>query len=152
MPSFSGYKLFLSPSIKPEPKDMADIVKCSGGEVLTKLPDHPGEGVLIVASPDDLSMLSTAVKAGVPVHSTELILSGVLRQELDLISYPLPPLPPHHHLSLLSLIFIPYHTPVLPRAMPLPPGFHLLGGGGGGGVPAWVKPSSAPNCEPPPQQ
>ena len=91
---------------------MADIIKCSGGEVLTKLPDHPGEGMLIVASPDDLSMLSTAVKAGVPVHSTELILSGVLRQELDLISYPLPhpatklsdySLPPFPHLY--SLLF-----------------------------------------------
>lgn len=67
---------------------MADIVKCSGGEVLTTLPHPVGVGVLVVASQDDLSMLSGAVEAGVPLYSTELILGGVLRQELDLESYP----------------------------------------------------------------
>ena len=56
--------------------------------MLTNLPDPPGVGVLIVASPDDLSMLSGAVSAGMATHSTELILGGVLRQELDLKSYP----------------------------------------------------------------
>ena len=67
---------------------MADIITCSGGDVLTTLPHPPGVGVLIVASPDDLSMLSTAVESGMAVHSTELILGGVLRQELDLTAYP----------------------------------------------------------------
>lgn len=84
----SGYNVYLSPSIKPPPKEMADIVKCSGGEVLTTLPHPVGVGVLVVASQDDLSMLSGAVEAGVPLYSTELILGGVLRQELDLESYP----------------------------------------------------------------
>jgi hypothetical protein len=86
----SGHRVFLSPSIKPAPKDMADIIRCGGGEVLTTLPDPPGVGVLIVASKDDLSMLSAAVEAGVAVHTPELILSGVLRQELDLDSHLLP--------------------------------------------------------------
>ena len=68
---------------------MADIVKCSGGEVLTTLPHPPGVGVLVVASQDDLSMLSGALEAGVPIYSTELILGGVLRQELNLELYPI---------------------------------------------------------------
>ena len=89
----SGYSVYLSPSIKPAPNDMTDIIQCSGGVVLTTLPDPPGVGVLIVASPDDLSMLSRAMEAGVAVYSTELILSGILRQELDLQSYPKNPLP-----------------------------------------------------------
>ena len=84
----AGQKVFLSPSIKPPPSEMADIITCSGGEVLTTLPHPPGVGVLIVASPDDLSMLSTAVESGMAVHSTEIILGGVLRQELDLTMYP----------------------------------------------------------------
>ena len=84
----AGQKVFLSPSIKPPPSEMADIITCSGGEVMTTLPYPPGVGVLIVASPDDLSMLSTAVEAGMAVHSTEIILGGVLRQELDLTAYP----------------------------------------------------------------
>ncbi|CAI8015865.1 Mediator of DNA damage checkpoint protein 1 [Geodia barretti] len=68
---------------------MGDIITCSGGEVLTTLPQPPGVGVIIVASPDDLSMLSTAVEAGMAIHSTELILGGVLRQELDLTAHQL---------------------------------------------------------------
>ena len=88
----SGQKVFLSPSIKPPPSEMTDIVTCSGGEVLTTLPHPPGVGVIIVASPDDLSMLSRAVEAGMAIHSTELILGGVLRQELDLTAYPSVPL------------------------------------------------------------
>ena len=84
----AGQKVFLSPSIKPPPSEMADIITCSGGQVLTTLPHPPGVGVLIVASPDDLSMLSTAVESGMAVHSTEIILGGVLRQELDLTVYP----------------------------------------------------------------
>ena len=83
-----GQKVFLSPSVKPPPSEMSDIITCSGGEVLTTLPNPPGVGVIIVASPDDLSMLSTAVVAGMTIHSTELILGGVLRQELDLTTYP----------------------------------------------------------------
>ena len=84
----SHQKVFLSPSIKPPPTEMADILRCSGGEVLTTLPHPPGVGLLIVASPDDLSMLSVAMEGGAEVHSTEVILGGVLRQELDLTAYP----------------------------------------------------------------
>ena len=83
----AGQKVFLSPSIKPPPSEMADIITCSGGDVLTTLPHPPGVGVLIVTSPDDLSMLSTAVESGMDIHSTEIILGGVLRQELDLTAY-----------------------------------------------------------------
>ena len=69
--------------------EMADIIKCSGGEVMTTLPHPPGVGVIIVASPDDLSMLSAAAEGGMTVHSTELILGGVLRQDIDRTTYPL---------------------------------------------------------------
>ena len=79
--------------------EMADIIKCSGGEVMTTLPRPPGVEVIIVASPDDLSMLSAAVEGGMTVHSTELILGGVLRQEIDLTTYPL-------EMSILLSLFI----------------------------------------------
>ena len=57
---------------------MADIIRCSGGEVLTTLPDPLGVGVLIGAS---LSTFSSAVVVGVAIHIPELIRSGVLRQK-----------------------------------------------------------------------
>ena len=79
--------------------EMADIIKCSGGEVMTTVPHPPGVGVIIVASPDDLSMLSAAVEGGMAVHSTELILGGVLRQEIDLTTYPI-------EISILLSLFI----------------------------------------------
>lgn len=84
----AGYKVFLTLNVKPVKKDMADIIKCSGGEVLSALPHTPEEGVIIVTCENDLSMCSEAMRAGVPVHSTELILGGVLKQELDFHSYP----------------------------------------------------------------
>ena len=67
---------------------MRDIVECAGGEVLQAPPTAPGEGVVIVACPEDLPSCQVAMATGVPVHSTELILGGVLRQELDLRAYP----------------------------------------------------------------
>ena len=68
---------------------MADIIKCSGGEVMSTMPLTPGgPGVVIVTCEEDLSTCRAAMEAGVPVHSTEFILGGVLRQELDLHSYP----------------------------------------------------------------
>ena len=84
----SGYKIFLTRSIKPERDQMADIIKCAGGEILSTLPLSAGEGIVIVACEEDVGSCRAAVEAGVPVHSTELILGGVLHQELDLHSYP----------------------------------------------------------------
>ena len=69
---------------------MADIIKCSGGDPLDFLSPVPlGERTVIVTCDDDLSMCREAAEAGVPVCSTEFILGGVLKQELDLKSYPL---------------------------------------------------------------
>ena len=68
---------------------MADIIKCSGGEPVNfDSTMSPGDKVIIVSCEADLSMCREALDAGVPVHSTELILGGVLKQELDLESYP----------------------------------------------------------------
>ncbi len=68
---------------------MADIIKCSGGEATNFVsPVSPGEKVIVISCEDDLSMCKEAMDAGVPVYSAELILGGVLKQELDLKSYP----------------------------------------------------------------
>ena len=67
---------------------MADIVKCSGGEPLDfSSPIPPGDRVVIVTCEDDLGMCRDVGE--VPVCSTELVLGGVLRQEVDVDSYPL---------------------------------------------------------------
>lgn len=67
---------------------MTDIIKCSGGEAVQfESPVLPGDRVIIISCEDDLSMCKDSMDAGVPVFSTEFILGGVLKQELDLESY-----------------------------------------------------------------
>ena len=75
---------------------MSDIIKCSGGEVFdfgaSSFSPGPGGGggekVVVIACEEDLALCKDAMESGVPVHSTELILGGVLRQELELHEYP----------------------------------------------------------------
>ena len=75
--------------MKPEREQMSDIIKCSGGEVFDfGASFSPGEKVIVIACEEDLAMCKDAMESGVPVHSTELILGGVLRQELELHEYP----------------------------------------------------------------
>ena len=121
----SGYKIFLTRSIKPERDQMADIIKCAGGEVLSTLPLSVEEGVVIVACEEDISSCRAAMEAGVPVHSTELILGGVLHQELDLHSYPTlsspVPLSFFLHLSRPPIYFP--SSSLYPLILPSPPLF-----------------------------
>ena len=85
----ANYKVYLTPNVKPEREHMSDIIKCSGGEVLDfGVSFSPGEKVIVIACEEDLGMCKDAMESGVPVHSTELILGGVLRQELELHEYP----------------------------------------------------------------
>lgn len=85
----SGYQVHLTASLKPERRQMADIIKCSGGEPVDFVPSiSPGERVLVVSCEEDSSACQGCAEAGVPVYSTELILGGVLRQQLDLDQYP----------------------------------------------------------------
>ena len=72
---------------------MSDIIKCSGGEAFdfgtsSSCSSLGGERIIVVACEEDLSICKDAMESGVPVHSTELILGGVLRQELELHEYP----------------------------------------------------------------
>ena len=86
-----GYKVYLTPHVKPERDQMSDIIKCSGGEALkftSPLSPRPEEKVIVVTCDEDLGMCKNVMEAGIPVYSTELILGGVLRQELELHSYP----------------------------------------------------------------
>ena len=85
----SGQKIFLTPNVKPVLQDMSDIIKCAGGELLDEIPLAPRKGGgLIVTCIEDLRLCQAAMEAGVQVHSTEFILSGVLQQELNFEAYP----------------------------------------------------------------
>lgn len=85
----SGYKVYLTPKVKPDREQMSDIIICSGGEpsnFMSSLPQGPK--VIVISCEEDLNMCRPCMEAGQPVHSAELILGGVLKQELSLTSYP----------------------------------------------------------------
>ncbi len=85
-----GYTVYLTANIKPQREQMADIIKCSGGEPLDYTPSvAPGDKVIVVTCEEDLNLTADACVAGVPVCSTELVLGGVLRQHVNIDLYPI---------------------------------------------------------------
>ncbi|XP_070792775.1 mediator of DNA damage checkpoint protein 1 isoform X3 [Pituophis catenifer annectens] len=81
---FQGYEIHVTPNVKPEPEHMKDIVKCSGGTLLPRMPRAFKEKRIVVSCPEDLSRCKPAQEAGVPITNAEFILMGILQQTVDL--------------------------------------------------------------------
>ncbi|KAM3847399.1 mediator of DNA damage checkpoint protein 1 isoform 1-T1 [Vipera latastei] len=86
-PLFQGYEIHVTPNVKPEPEYMKDIVKCSGGTLLPRMPRAFKEKRIVVSCPEDLSRCKPAREAGVPITNAEFILTGILQQTVDLQAY-----------------------------------------------------------------
>ncbi|XP_063439986.1 mediator of DNA damage checkpoint protein 1-like isoform X2 [Mytilus trossulus] len=82
-----GYKVHVTKSVKPEPSQMEEIIECAGGQYLSTIPKKGGDNIVIVSCPDDESLCTAAIKAGIPVVNSEFILTGILRQEVNINSY-----------------------------------------------------------------
>ena len=83
-----GYKIFLTPNVVPDRASLSDIIKCSGGQLLDALPTVKDDRILVVSCEQDLSTCKAALEAGLGLYTPELILSGALRQEFDVNTYP----------------------------------------------------------------
>ena len=83
-----GYKIFMTPNVTPDRAALSDIIKCSGGQILDVLPTTKDDQTLIVSCDQDLDTCKSAQNVGLVVYTPELILSGALRQELDVVTYP----------------------------------------------------------------
>ena len=57
-------------------------------QFLATLPKTASEQTIVISCEEDKAVCDGAVKAGIPVVSAEFILTGALRQEPDLNSYP----------------------------------------------------------------
>ncbi|XP_041484152.1 mediator of DNA damage checkpoint protein 1-like [Lytechinus variegatus] len=86
---FDGYKLHVTPGVKPDPQQMKDIIRCAGGEYVAKLPTKHIPQLVIVSCDGDKSLWAGPRKAGIPVVSSEFILTGILRQAILLDDYQL---------------------------------------------------------------
>uniref|UniRef100_A0A2D4MJT8 BRCT domain-containing protein n=1 Tax=Micrurus spixii TaxID=129469 RepID=A0A2D4MJT8_9SAUR len=81
---FQGYEIHVTPNVKPEPEYMKDIIKCSGGTSLARMPRIFKEKRVVVSCSKDLSRCKPAQEAGVPITNAEFLLTGILQQAVDL--------------------------------------------------------------------
>jgi PAX-interacting protein 1 len=98
-----GYWLHATASVQPSPESLRDIIECAGGRLVSsseaqgrfgrKFERMAGSEVqfLVLSTPEDLSsgLCTLFTSHSVPVYNAELVLTGALRQQLDLSQYPL---------------------------------------------------------------
>ncbi|XP_026173212.1 mediator of DNA damage checkpoint protein 1 isoform X2 [Mastacembelus armatus] len=82
-PLLQGYKIHVTKSVKPEPVQMKDIISCSGGTFLPKMPSSQKPQTIVVSCKEDWPLCGPAVSASLPVVTAEFILTGILQQKLD---------------------------------------------------------------------
>ncbi|XP_062507296.1 mediator of DNA damage checkpoint protein 1-like isoform X2 [Corticium candelabrum] len=81
-PLFKDYKIYVTKSVKPPYDAMRDIVCCAGGEMLAKLPEAYEEQTVIISCAEDLHLCRRSIEKGIPVHSKDFVVEGVLKQEI----------------------------------------------------------------------
>ncbi|XP_048256462.1 mediator of DNA damage checkpoint protein 1-like isoform X2 [Haliotis rufescens] len=82
-----AYKIHVSKSVRPEPPQMKDVLMCAGAEYLSTMPKKVEANMLVMSCEEDKSQCQAAIKAGIPIVSAEFILTGILRQEVDVDSF-----------------------------------------------------------------
>ncbi|XP_048419763.1 mediator of DNA damage checkpoint protein 1 isoform X4 [Stegostoma tigrinum] len=86
-PLLQDYRVHVTSGVLPEPSQMESIVQCSGATVLPKMPRVYKAKTLVISCPDDLPKCKPARNAKVPIVNAEFILTGILQQVVDLVSY-----------------------------------------------------------------
>ncbi|KAK3599859.1 hypothetical protein CHS0354_022431 [Potamilus streckersoni] len=85
----AGYKVHVTKNVKPEPQQMKDILKCAGAQYLASMPKSMDEKTIVISCDEDKAACTPALNSEIPVVSAEFVLTGILRQEVDINSYPL---------------------------------------------------------------
>ncbi|XP_052630862.1 LOW QUALITY PROTEIN: mediator of DNA damage checkpoint protein 1 [Harpia harpyja] len=93
-PLLQGYEVHVTPSVHPEPELMRDIVTCSGGTFLPAMPHTYRPRRLVISCEADKGCWAPALGARLPLVSAELLLTGLLRQRLQLQPFLLLPATP----------------------------------------------------------
>ncbi|KAM6038224.1 LOW QUALITY PROTEIN: mediator of DNA damage checkpoint protein 1 [Chlamydotis macqueenii] len=90
-PLLQGYEVHVTPGVRPPPEQMRDIVTCSGGTFLPAMPRAYAPRRLVISCPADAGRWAPALSARLPLASPELLLTGLLRQRLQLRPHLLAP-------------------------------------------------------------
>jgi hypothetical protein len=84
-----GLKVYATPSVKPPPEEMMEILEAAGAEFCKNAPSecpNPKQYVVIGAS-EDADLCRDLASKGFSIHSNEFVLTGILRQRLDYERY-----------------------------------------------------------------
>ena len=102
-----GYKVFATSNTLPKPPEIkgmydisivlfyesicvvylfyfAEIVESAGGQYLKKMPITAEDQSFVISCPKDKSVCQNAIKNAVEIVTTEALLTGLLRQKLEL--------------------------------------------------------------------
>ncbi|XP_057304637.1 mediator of DNA damage checkpoint protein 1-like [Hydractinia symbiolongicarpus] len=80
-------RIYVTKNVKPEPKCMKEMIECSGGKFLSKSPKGPSDDVIVVSCDDDAKEHEKLTNQGFCVCTNEVLLTGILRQEIDRDSF-----------------------------------------------------------------
>ncbi|XP_068425951.1 mediator of DNA damage checkpoint protein 1 isoform X2 [Clinocottus analis] len=83
------YEIHVTKSVKPEPVHMKDIISSSGATFLPKMPSSHKPRTVVISCEEDWLLCGPALSASLPVVTAEFILTGILRQKLDLQAHKL---------------------------------------------------------------
>ena len=85
-----GKYVYATAGVKPDSDTLREIVECADGKLLTKLPPKgkrpPAADVLLISCKEDLEeaqKLSATFDPPLQVYDAELLLSGLLKQDLE---------------------------------------------------------------------
>ncbi|XP_049987682.1 mediator of DNA damage checkpoint protein 1 isoform X4 [Alexandromys fortis] len=76
-----GYEIHVTPRVQPPPAQMAEIIGCCGGTVLPSMPHSYKPQRVVVTCTEDLPRCAVPSRLGLPLLSSEFLLTGVLKQE-----------------------------------------------------------------------
>lgn len=80
--------MWFAPSVNPPADELGEVVVAAGGKVVTKKPTKLTNNVLIVVGDQERAKdLQPLARLGFKVYEVELLIEGVLTQELDLHSH-----------------------------------------------------------------
>ncbi|KAM9488352.1 mediator of DNA damage checkpoint protein 1 isoform 1-T1 [Clarias gariepinus] len=89
-PLLQGYEIHVTPSVKPEPAHMKEIITCCGARFLPKMPSaRKAQTVVVVSCEEDGALCERARSLSFPVVSAEFLLTGILQQKVDLQTHAL---------------------------------------------------------------
>ena len=83
-PVLTGKSVFATASVVPMRADLSIIIECAGGALLLTAPHAFDADTLIVSCVTDEAQWKKLTALGFAIHSNELLLSGILKQDLEL--------------------------------------------------------------------